>query len=222
MGGNPGFMKYEAENLPKVNSLRKASSLVNVMSTPIPDKGEVLFSPAASAHDEPRSCSNCWMYNSKAGTCRLMGPSVRAQKFTYPPAPDKDGAKPIEYWPVCGMWDYGDPNEGVAIYKNASPDSPDDIGFGFVNAPSVGLERSGTCCSGAGGGDDCDSYMVSGADKRAARTGFCRVLQTTVGGMDCCAQWADDDFIGWQAGQKLLESLDERSERGRSPNPLLR
>lgn len=215
----PGFLRYEPKTLPKINSLRLANSLVNITSVPILDKGQVLFSPAASAHNEPRSCYNCHFFNERAETCQLIGPATRIKKFTYPSA-FQEGSKPIEYWPVCGMWDYGEPNDGSVQYKRPPFDSPSDIGLGWVNAPNVGLERSGTNCGGANGGDDCDNFIISSEDKRQARTGFCRVLQTEVGNLDCCTAFTDDDWLEWQDGQKLMEDLDKQKQQ-RSPNPLL-
>jgi hypothetical protein len=216
----PGFLKYKQEHLRKVNALREAASLVNITSMPIPDKGQVMFSTVADAHNEPRSCHNCWLWNEHPGTCYLMGPSVRAEKFIYPPEAE-NGTKPIEYWPVCGYWDYGKHNEGATKYKDGNFDDPDNLGFGYVNAPTIGGKEGGTSCGGQGNGDDCDSYIIKGDDKRLAPTGFCRVLQATVENGACCSSWNDDDFINWRNGQKLLEELDSKRERMVSPNPLL-
>lgn len=217
----PGFLAYKDKHLPKVNSLRLANSLVQITSIPTSDRGSVLFSPASGAHDEPRSCYNCHFFNERAKSCQLMGDRIRVEKFVYPPS-FQDSSKPIEFWPVCGMWDYGDPNDGGASFKEPPFDNPDDIGFGWVNAPSVGLEHSGTSCGGANDGDDCDHFIITGDDKRAAKTGFCRVLQQTVGNLDCCAHWEDDDWVDWQKGEDLLKDLDSRRVRATSPNPLLK
>lgn len=209
----PGFFKYKLQHLPKINSLREASSLVNISSTPILDKGSVLFSPSSGAHNEPRSCYNCHMFNQGARTCSILGPSVRVAKFTY-------GDKPIEYWPVCGMWDYGVPST-IAVYKERPFNDPDDLGFGWVNAPKVGQDHGGSSCGGQNGADECDHYLTEAVDKRAPATGFCRVLQTTVGSMDCCAAWSDDDFIDWQKGQSLLADLDLKQVSRQQPALLL-
>ena len=199
--------------------MRQAASLVQVTSgPPVPDEGDVLYSPPEASHGEPRSCINCWMWNEKARTCKLMGPSIRAEKFVYPPS----GGKPIEYWPVCGMWDFGKHNEGPATYKEAPFDTPDNLGFGYVNAPEVGQPRGGTNCGGQNGGDDCDNYIIAGEDKRATETGFCRVLQHNVPNLACCASWGDDDWLDWQTAQKLLEELDNQRVRATTPNPLLK
>jgi len=216
----PGFLKYETKTLPKVNSLRLANSLVQITNVPILDKASVLFSPAASAHQEPRSCYNCHFYNERGKNCQLIGGATRIERFTYPPA-FEDGSKPIEYWPVCGMWDYGQPNNAAPTFKQPPFDSPEDLGLGWVNAPDVGLPLSGTSCGGANGGDDCDHFIIQGTDKRAAKTGFCRVLQTEVGNLDCCTAWEDDDWVDWQKGQDLLKDLDKRRIGPQGPNPLL-
>lgn len=214
------FLEYTAKHLSKVNAQRLANSLVKITTVPVLDEGQVLFSDAAGANNEPRSCANCWMWNEHPGTCYLMGPDIRAEKFIYPPK-FEEGAKPIEYWPICGMWDYGKHNEGRPVYKQAAYDDPDSLGFGYVNAPEVGLERSGTNCGGQNGGDDCDNYITKGPDKRAEDKAFCRVLQKEVGNCDCCAAWTDDDWVDWQKGQDLLKDLDSRKQRAVSPNPLL-
>lgn len=216
----PGFLAYQQKHLPKVNSLRLANSLVQINGVPTPDKGEVLFSPPEASHNEPRSCYNCEFYFSRAKTCHFFGPSVRIEKFIYPPTP-QDASKPIEYHPVCGAWNYGRPKEGMASYQELPYNNPDDIGLGWVNAPEVGLKLSGTCCGGANGGDDCDSYQIPGEDKRASKTGFCRVLQLDVPNMACCTEWADDDFVEWQKARDILADLDKRKVSNSSPNPLL-
>jgi hypothetical protein len=214
------FLEYGPKHLPKVNAQRLANSLVQIRTVPVLDEGQVLYSSPESANNEPRSCANCWMWNEHPGTCYIMGPDVRAEKFTYPPK-EELGAKPIEYWPVCGMWDYGKHNEGRPVYKAAPYDDPDAIGFGFVNAPEVGLERSGTNCGGQNGGDDCDNYITKGSDKRAENEAFCRVLQKNVPNNACCSAWCDDDWVDWNKGQDLLKELDERKQRASSPNPLV-
>lgn len=214
LGSKLGWTKYGPEHLSKVNSLREAASLVHISSAPLLDKGQVAYSSPESAHNEPRSCYNCWMMNATASTCRILGPTVGAKKFSY------GEQKLVEYWPVCGEWDYGSPNAGAAQYKSTRPfDDPDDLGFGYVNAPSVGQPLGGTCCGGGNGGDECDNYMTKSDDKRAPLTGFCRVLQTEVPQMACCTAWRDDDFIQWRDAQKILES---QTPGYKAPNPLLR
>lgn len=214
------FLEYEAKHLSKVNAQRLANSLVKIDRPVALEPGQVLFSDGASVNNEPRSCANCWMWNEHPGTCYLMGPDVRAEKFTYPPK-FEEGSKPIEYWPVCGMWDHGKHNEGRPVYKSGAYDDPDSIGFGYVNAPAPGQALGGTNCGGQNGGDDCDNYITKGDDKRKEDQAFCRVLQKEVGNCDCCAAWTDDDWVTWQKGQELLKDLDSRKQRAVSPNPLL-
>lgn len=216
----PGFLAYKPEHLRKINSMREASSMVYITTSPTLEKGQVLFSSAANSHDEPRSCYNCFMFNRDAKTCKLMGPAVRVEKFIYPPT-GTEVAKRIEYWPACGMWAYGTPIVGKPVYKELPFDEPDDLGFGWINAPVVGQPHGGANCGGTNGGDDCDNFIVAGDDKRASPTGFCRVLRQDVENGACCTAWGDDDFISWQKGQDLLKDLDKQRVGVAGPNPLL-
>lgn len=198
-----GFYKYRAKLglVRKVNAIRIGQSRPDLREPPILDEGAVLFSSAASADNEPRSCYNCQFFNFEK-SCKLLGKDVEIHKFTWPEEV-RDGAKPIEYWPVCGYWVKGEPNYGVAQYSENKV-SPDDAGLGWVNAPEVGQEQGGSSCGGANGGDDCDLWMIEdpSGDKRAAKTGFCRVLQKETGCMDCCSAWQDDDWLNWNLVQE--------------------
>lgn len=193
-----GFYRYKPRvgMVKKINTIRIGQSRPDLKSPPILTEGDVLFSSAASASDEPRSCYNCPFFN-YGKSCKLMGKSVEIHKFTWPKE-KRDGAKPIEFWPVCGMWIKGEPNFGPEDFY-AKLD-PDEAGLGWVNAPEPGQELSGTSCGGANGGDDCDLWLIEGTsgDKRAAKSGFCRVMQKSTGNMDCCTCWQDDDFLTWQ------------------------
>jgi hypothetical protein len=182
-----GFFVYKPETamLKKINSIRRVISAPDATLPPILNNGQVLFSSAASANDEPRSCYNCALFNYDR-SCMLMGSTIEIHKLIWPPEPTSD-SKQVEYWPVCGYWVPGDPNYGPS--KSIAQINPEDAGLGWVNAPAVGLDASGSCCSGANGGDDCDFYMTETPDKREAETGFCRVLQRNVQGMDCCSCW---------------------------------
>lgn len=206
-----GFNPYTPKALPKVNSMRMANSLVQITG-PIPlEKGQVLFSPGVD-NPNPRNCYSCNLYNETAQTCQIIRPEIRVKKFVYPP----EGGKKIEYWPVCGMWKYGETNKGTATYEK--PQDPDNLGFGFVNAPKVGLTQSGTNCGGGNNGDDCDNYRVTGDRPiREYPVGFCRVLQTEVSNLDCCSAWIDDDWVDWQKGQALMKDLEET----KTPNPFM-
>jgi hypothetical protein len=197
-----GFYKYkpESEMVKKINTIRIGQSRPDLEGPPILTEGDVLFSSAASASDEPRSCYNCQFFNYEK-SCRLMGKAVEIHKFTWPKE-RRDNAKPIEFWPVCGYWIKGEPNYGPEEF--IAEISPDDAGLGWVNAPETGQELGGTSCGGRNGGDDCDLWLIDSAsgDKRAEEIGFCRVLQKETGNMDCCSCWQDDDFLTWQMVQE--------------------
>ena len=193
-----GFYKYRAKPtlVEKINTIRIGQSRPDLCGTPILDEGSVLFSSAASANDEPRSCYNCPFFNYEK-SCKLLDKDLEIHKFTWPKE-RRDGAKPVEFWPVCGYWIHGQPNYGPEEhYANLDPE---EAGLGWVNAPEPGLSLSGTSCGGANGGDDCDLWMIEGekGDKRAAKSGFCRVMQKSTGNLDCCAAWEDDDWLTWQ------------------------
>lgn len=200
-----GFPIYKSAQLKKVNSLRRANSLVEIEDAPILDKGQVQFVTAEESDNEPCSCYNCEFYNAGA-TCYFFGPSIAVRKFIFPAEPTAD-AKPIEYWPVCGAQHHGKPNKGRERFADTLSD-PDNLGLGWVNAPRVGLEYGGANCGGGNGGDDCDLYDVEGTDdKRSAPTGTCRILRTPVANGDVCACWIDDDFVSWQKAQSILSEL---------------
>lgn len=198
-----GFYKYKAkpEMVKKINTIRIGQSMPDLREPPILSEGAVLFSSAASACDEPRSCYNCPLFN-YGKSCRYYGPDVEIHKFTWPKE-RRDNAKPIEFWPVCGYWVKGEPNYGPEEFYEVKL-NPDEGGLGWVNAPEVGQDLAGTSCGGANGGDDCDLWLIEGedGDKREAKTGFCRVMQKDTGNLDCCAAWEDDDFLTWQAVQQ--------------------
>lgn len=196
-----GFLVYKPENLRKVNAIRRVISAPDAKLPPILNNGQVLFSSAASAHNEPRSCYNCPFYN-YGRSCAIIGQGFKIRKFTWPEKPTAD-SKPVEYWPVCGYWNYGKPNYGSQTFRGAL--DPDDAGLCWINAPKVGQEKGGSCCGGQNGGDDCDYFMTAIADKRAVDAGFCRVLQRNTNNMDCCTAWNDDDLVGWRTAQERIK-----------------
>lgn len=196
-----GFLSYRAKHLRKINSIRRMISAPDAKLPPILNNGQALFSSAASANDEPRSCYNCAFYN-YGRSCQLIGQSVEVQKLTWPPEPTSD-SKQVEYWPDCGMWTPGEPNYGEE--KSIAHLDPDDVDLAWINAPKVGLELSGSCCGGRNGGDDCDFWMSDVNDKRSADKAFCRVLQRETDNMDCCSAWRDDDIVGWRTAQERLK-----------------
>lgn len=193
-----GFLKYgpELATARKINSIRIGQSRPDLAGVPILTEGDVLFSSAAEAGEKPRSCYNCPLFNYER-SCKLFGKDVEIRKFTWPEK-IRDGAKPIEYWPVCGYWVPGEPNYGVAEF--IAKLDPGAAGLGWVNAPRVGQELSGTSCGGANGGDDCDFWIIEDedGDKREAKTGFCRVMQKQTENGACCSCWTDDDLLSYQ------------------------
>lgn len=193
------FKIYKAENLRKINSLRRVNSGPGERDVPVLEESSILFSAAAEAHDEPRSCYNCFMFNAAEKSCAILGPDIHIEKLIWPPEPTPD-SKQIEYWPVCGYWIHGSPNYGPAVHNARI--NPDAAGLGWVNAPKVGLSRSGSCCGGRNGGDECDYWVTEEADARDADFGFCRVLQRDTANMDCCSAFRDDDWVDWQIAQE--------------------
>lgn len=194
-----GFYKYKPkpEVAKKINAIRIGQSRPDLELPPILDNGSVLFSSAASAENEPRSCYNCPFFNFEK-SCKLMRElGMELRKFTWPKE-RRDNAKPIEFWPVCGYWVKGEPNYGPAqFYADLGPD---EAGLGWVNAPEIGQELGGTSCGGRNGGDDCDLWLIDSesGDKRAEDSGFCRVMQKDTANLDCCSAWEDDDWLTWQ------------------------
>lgn len=201
-----GFLVYKPkiDQLRKVNSIRRVISAPDAKLPPILNNGQVTFSSASSANNEPRSCYNCTFFNYER-SCQLMGQGLTIRKLLWPPTPTAD-SKQIEYWPVCSYWIYGEPNYGSS--RSISCLNPDDAGLCWINAPEPGLKKSGACCSGANGGDDCDLWMVSGPDKRDFKEGFCRVLQRNTAAMDCCACWVDDDLVSWRTAIERFKLND--------------
>lgn len=215
-----GFIEYDKSVLPKINAIRRAKSQPDVWLTPTLDKGSVLFVTAESRNREPNSCYNCPKFNESDQTCKHYGSHIRVVKFTYG-APDKE----IEYWPVCGQHNFGEPNRGdVEYFENL--DDPEDGGLSWINAPGVGQKLGGANCGGVCGGDDCDYYMIDGSkgdEKWDYPQAFCRVLQQQVAAGDCCGAWSDDDLVTWQEAQDLLRTGEARitkpSGKVESDNP---
>jgi hypothetical protein len=163
------------------------------------DRASVLFSTAESAHDEPRSCFNCPLYNLEKGRCVYHPQNIKIRKFIVGAQDDN----PIEYWPVCGYWIYGKPGQ---VRNHLANLDPDDTGLAWINAPEVGQSLGGTCCGGRNGGDDCDYFDTAGREaKWDASVGTCRALKSTVANMDCCGAWTDDDIIDWRKAQVWLK-----------------
>lgn len=200
------LLVYTLKHLKKVNAQRRAMSQPDIYTVPVPDKGEVLFTSAAEMHNEPASCYNCIFYNC-GRSCQLIGPHVIIRKFTFPLEATSD-SKPIEYWPCCSMHMYGEDNDGDERFLSTA--APDEMGLVWINAPKVNQSCGGANCGGSNGGDDCDSYMIDGDDKRDAPSGFCRVLQCEVQNGDVCSQWRDDDRLTCDQAQNILREQSEK------------
>lgn len=195
-----GFVKYDEEQLPKVDSMRRDKSQPNFYGIPILHDQDVMFTRASELGGKPASCYTCHMQQSDQ-TCALMGPAIKVQKVTG----SRDSGEPIEYWPCCGMHDYGDPQTGKPSYvKELS--SPQTLGLVWINAPKPGQKYGGANCGGVNGGDDCDHYMIKGRkEKWDAPDGHCRVLQHQVDGGDVCTAWHDDDELQFPEAQRLIK-----------------
>lgn len=201
----PNFLVYQIENLRKVNSQRRALSQPTITDPPTLTKGQVMYIPEAAMEGEPATCYNCNFYN-YGRSCRLIGPKTPIRKFVYPPKPTAD-AKRIEYWPCCAAWLRGEPNYGNEKFiENLS--TPDTLGLGWINSPEVGKDIGGANCGGKNGGDDCDSYVSEGDDKRIEPTAFCRVLQQNVECGGVCTAWMDDDWVPFDKAMNILKDND--------------
>lgn len=199
-----GFPIFTDKQTRKVNAMRRAFSTPASDTPIIPTKGQALFVTAESMNNEPTSCYNCIFYN-KGRDCALIGARIPIRKLTYPKEPTAD-SKQIEYWPCCGMHEYGEPNTGTPVYR--STDDPDYLDLVWINAPRVGLELSGANCGGVNNGDDCDHYITNGKEEKwESATGFCRALQTDVAAGDVCCLWGDDDELKWRDAVKIIREL---------------
>lgn len=200
--GQSDFIEFTDKDLPKINSQRRTLTQPDIWIVPQLDKASVLFVTAESRHDEPNSCYNCGKYFASSETCGIIGPHIRIRKFIY-----GEPYLPVEYWPVCGSHEYGEPSKGDASYS--AENDPDFIGLCWINAPKVGQRYGGANCGGSNGGDDCDFWMIDGKkgpDKRDYEEAFCQVLQGPTAKGDCCAAWTDDDILSWQLAQNILRS----------------
>jgi hypothetical protein len=195
-----GFPIYDDKQLGKINALRRTQSQPDFHGVPILQPGHVLYDTAESIQDQPTSCYNCRTQNPETLTCKRIGPNLLVKKFT---KGGKDG-HPIEFWPCCGMHDFGVPTGGNSF----ATDDPTYLDLVWINAPEVGQEYGGANCGGVHGGDDCDHYRTSSKEaKWESPTGFCRVLQKTVAAGDVCSAWQDDDEVSWQEAQQILKGM---------------
>jgi hypothetical protein len=200
-----GFPVYGKDQLEKINSMRRDKSRPDFMGVPILSDSAAMLVRASEMDNKPASCYTCQAQQSDK-TCFLLGPSVEVRKVTG----SRKSGDPIEYWPCCGMHNYGEPREGKPVYADELS-SPASVGLIWINAAKVGQAYGGANCGGVKGGDDCDHYMVKGAEEKwDAESGYCRVLCHNVDGGDVCAAWHDDDELPFAEATMLIrgDSLD--------------
>jgi len=205
-----GFPVYGKEQLDKIDSMRRDKSQPSFFGVPILRDEDVMFTRASELGDKPASCYTCHMQQSDL-TCALMGPSVKVSKVTG----SRDSGEAIEYWPCCGMHDYGDPQKGKPAYVEHLS-NPSTLGLVWINAPKPGCKYGGANCGGVNDGDDCDHYAVKGKEEKwKADHGHCRVLQHEVAGGDVCGAWHDDDELQFEEAQQLIkgDSVDTVEKR---------
>jgi hypothetical protein len=205
-----GFVEYGDKQLPKVDSMRRDKSQPDFYGIPILHDADVMYTTASELGDKPASCYTCQFQQSNL-TCGLLGPDVSVAKVTG----SHDSGEPIEYWPCCGMHDYGPANTGQPTYRQVLS-TPDELGLIWINAPEVGQPFGGANCGGSNGGDDCDHYLTKGAvEKWEAKQGLCRVLQHSVDNGAVCTAWRDDDELSWEEAQQLMkgDSVDTVKKR---------
>jgi hypothetical protein len=193
-----GFVEYGKEQLPKVDSMRRDKSQPDFYGVPILHDQDVMFTRASELGEKPASCYTCQFQQSNL-TCGLLGPEISVRKVVG----HRESGDPIEYWPCCGMHDYGSQAQGQPSYREPLS-TPDAVGLIWINAPEVGQKFGGANCGGVNGGDDCDHYMVPSGDKWENPQGVCRVLQHTVDAGDVCTVWRDDDILDWEEAQQLM------------------
>jgi len=201
-----GFVEYGKEQLPKVDSMRRDKSQPDFFGIPIISDEAVMFTRASELGDKPASCYTCQAQQADL-TCFYMGSGVKVAKVTG----SADSGDPIEYWPCCGMHNYGTRQTGVPVYADILSD-PSSLGLVWINAPKVGQPFGGANCGGGNGGDDCDHYTVKSGEKWDNPSGYCRVLCHSVENGDVCTAWHDDDELQFEEAQMLL--------RGDSPSTI--
>lgn len=195
-----GFIKYGEKQLPKVDAMRRDKSQPAFFGIPILRDEDVMLTRASEMDGKPASCYTCQAQQADE-TCFYMGAVVKVSKVTG----SRDSGDPIEYWPCCGMHNYGDPRTGKPVYADELS-NPSTLGLVWINAAKPGQKYGGANCGGVEGGDDCDHYLVKGkVEKWNASDGFCRVLQHQVGGGDVCSAWHDDDELQFEEAQRLIK-----------------
>jgi hypothetical protein len=193
-----GFVEYGAEQLPKVDSMRRDKSQPDFFGIPVISDEAVMFTRASEMGDKPSSCYTCQAQQSDL-TCFYMGSGVQVAKVTG----SSESDDPIEYWPCCGMHNYGPTRPGAPVYADVLSD-PSTLGLVWINAAKPGQPFGGANCGGGNGGDDCDHYMVKSGEKWDNPSGYCRVLCHGVENGDVCTAWHDDDELQFEEAQMLL------------------
>jgi len=198
-----GYIEYGPEQLPKIDSMRRDKTQPDFYGIPILDDADVLFTHASEIGNLPASCYTCH-HQQKDETCHLLGPDVKVSKVIG----HSESGEPIEYWPCCGMHDFGPPSNEIKYEEKLS--QPITLGLVWINASDPGQKYGGANCGGIDGGDDCDHYMVGAVDKWDTDQGFCRILQHMVDAGDVCTAWRDDDELSWADAQNLIkgDSID--------------
>lgn len=209
-----GFVEYDKEQLPKVDSMRRDKSQPDFFGVPILNDSDVAFTTAEELGDRPASCYTCEYQNADM-CCNKLGPGVKVEKVTG----SRESGDPIEYWPCCGEHEYC---SDVAGGKRSKPDyceecdTPEALGLIWINAPKTGQKFGGANCGGIEGGDDCDHYLVHGnKEKWDVSSAYCRILGHDVAGGAVCRAWRDDDQLPFPEAQMLLrgdslETVDKK------------
>lgn len=150
-------------------------------------KWGVLFVTGESTKHKPKACSNCHMLWKKQERCAIHGPNIIIKPLTH------NGDL---HTPVCGLHDAGKPMvSDKPMYP--SENNPEYSGLEWV-------EGKGTNCGGKNGGRMCvEHYDEESGEGNGS--GFCRQLQDTVGGTDCCAS-NEGPGMNWRDAQKILKS----------------
>lgn len=153
----------------------------------------ILWVSGESTNHEPKACTNCHMLWKKQETCAIHGPEIMIRAL-------KSEGK--LFTPVCGLHDPGKPMvSDEPMYPNKN--DPDDTGLEWV-------EGKGSNCGGINEGRKCTAHYTA-QDEEGHGKGFCRQLQATVLGTDCCAS-NEGEGMAWKEAQRLLKG--KKKENG--------
>jgi hypothetical protein len=205
-----GFVEYGAQQLPKVDAMRRDKSQPDFYGIPIIHDAQVLYTTGEELGGKPASCYTCKEHTADL-TCERLGQYIKVQTVTG----SRKSGEPITYWPCCSLHEYTEtPRQGKVEYHDVL-DKPNAIGLIWINAPKPNQKFGGANCGGVNGGDDCDAYLVKSGEKWDNPQGFCRVLQHTVDADAVCTAWNDDDILLWEDAERLIkgESLETVEKR---------